>query len=358
MRKRVRWISFFCAAGMLAGALYFLWRNTKEALDRARRENFLCASAELGQGARALCTQLSKFGAAERDEAADTAQIRTELARCRGAAAMLARDLAQEDAAGDAEPLLSYFSAVEQTVFTEGKSLGADTEQREQRLRLLKERAAKIALAMEQLSLTYFEKIPLHGTAAEYRAAAKAAVKALAEQLSLPQNAASQPLGFAVFSALQGNKISCAEARRFAAEYIGQAAALLGKEGAFWESCRQGAAKIETGAKQSAATDSAGQNYCFYCKNYSVGISGADGSLLDLQAQLAADEKPRLAQQLRQRAQSFAEKYESEAVFSSEAYFEPLYYARFLLPQGALYVVLGSSGKTVGYFGTNEARLR
>lgn len=357
MRKRVRWISFFCAAGMLAGALYFLWRNTKEALDRARRENFLCASAELGQGARALCTQLSKLGAAEREEAANTAQIRAELARCRGAAAMLARDLAQEDAAADAEPLLSFFSAVEQAVFTEGKSLGADTEQRE-KLRLLQERAAKIALAMEQLSLTYFEKIPLHGTAAEYRAAAKAAVQALAEQLSLPQNVASQPLGLAVFSALQGNKISCAEARRFAAEYIGQAAALLGKEGAFWGSRGQGAAKTETGAKQSAATDSAGQNYCFYCKNYSVGISGADGSLLDLQAQLAADEKPRSAQQLRQRAQSFAEKYESEAVFSSEAYFEPLYYARFLLPQGALYVVLGSSGKTVGYFGTNEARLR
>ena len=37
MRKRVRWISFFCAAGVLAGALYFLWHNTKEALDGARR---------------------------------------------------------------------------------------------------------------------------------------------------------------------------------------------------------------------------------------------------------------------------------------------------------------------------------
>lgn len=357
MRKRVRWISFFCAAGVLAGALYFLWRNTKEALDGARRENFLCASAQLWQGARALCTQLSKFGAAEREESANTAQIRTELARCRGAAAMLARDLSREDALGDTEQLFSYFSVVEQTVFSTPQSARTDAAQ-EERLRLLQECAGKIALAMEQLSLTYFEKIPLHGTAAEYRAAAKAALQALAKQLSVPQNAASLPLGLAVFSTLQGNKISCAEARRFAAEYIGQAAALLGKEGAFSQNRRQGAAKSKAGAKQSGATDSAGQNYCFYCKNYSVGISGADGSLLDLQAQLAADEKPRSAQQLRQRAQSFAEKYESEAVFSSEAYFEPLYYARFLLPQGALYVVLDGSGKTVGYFGTNEPQPR
>ena len=113
MRRKVRWITFFCAAIIVLGTLFFLWRSAVRTLDQTRRQNYLCAAVALRQGAAAVAQDLYTIAQTANVPAQTVFSLRDNIQRCRSAGNMLPLDGAEQ-----AKSLQYFFEETDREICT------------------------------------------------------------------------------------------------------------------------------------------------------------------------------------------------------------------------------------------------
>lgn len=317
MRRKVRWITFFCAAIIVLGTLFFLWRSAVRTLDQTRRQNYLCAAVALRQGAAAVAQDLYTIAQTANVPAQTVFSLRDNIQRCRSAGNMLPLDGAEQ-----AKSLQYFFEETDREICTAlltGRSL-PNTE----RICSAAQVAEKIALEMEALSLRYLQQMPVGASAASYRAAAAESIRSLCEQLQMYEQ--TQPISIRTMA---DSNISQEQARQAAGAVIGRAAAYLSRQGHIYMP---------------------EQAYCFFCKNYSVAVAKSTAELLFLQAYFPQETTLVTASQAQAIACTFAEQYCADAGFVASAYEDGLFYHAFTTQEQTVYTVVSAGGRIVGFF--------
>lgn len=317
MRRKVRWITFFCAAIIVLGTLFFLWRSAVRTLDQTRRQNYLCAAVALRQGAAAVAQDLYTIAQTANVPAQTVFSLRDNIQRCRSAGNMLPLDGAEQ-----AKSLQYFFEETDREICTAlltGRSL-PNTE----KICSAAQVAEKIALEMEALSLRYLQQMPVGASAASYRAAAAESIRSLCEQLQMYEQ--TQPISIRTMA---DSNISQEQARQAAGAVIGRAAAYLSRKGHIYMP---------------------EQAYCFFCKNYSVAVAKSTAELLFLQAYFPQETTLVTASQAQAIACTFAEQYCADAGFVASAYEDGLFYHAFTTQEQTVYTVVSAGGRIVGFF--------